>query len=124
MDAPCLVIILLFSILFLYCLVVCAVRCESNSNHRENCENRNVDGLEIKINGVVFVLRRVIRWRITARDFIKIIAVSLAPDQITLFNHQIDVRVEGCSADARAFLCVLLGQIEAITIGIGDKIKI
>ena len=82
------------------------------------------DGLELKILVGGFILRFSFRWRFPAWDFIKIITVSLALDQITLFNHQIDVCVEGRSADARAFLCVLLGQVEAITIGIGGKREI
>lgn len=82
------------------------------------------DGLELKIIISVFVLRFVFRWRFPAWNFIEIITVSLALDQIALLNHQIDVCMERRSADARAFLCVLLGQVEAITIGIGGKIEI
>ncbi|MGN0776848.1 MAG: hypothetical protein ACI4MM_09265 [Candidatus Ventricola sp.] len=82
------------------------------------------DRLELKIMVSGFVLRFGFLWRFTAWYFIEIITVSLALDQITLLNHQIDVCVEGRSADARAFLCVLLGQVEAITIGIGGKIEI
>ena len=82
------------------------------------------EGLELKIMVGGFVLRFDFRWRGSARDFIEIIAVSFALDQIPLLNHQIYVCVEGCSADARAFLCVLLGQVEVIAIGIGGKIEI
>lgn len=82
------------------------------------------EGLEIKTMVGGFVLRFAFRWRFPARDFIEIITVSLALDQIPLLNHQIYVCVEGCSTDARAFLCVLLGQVEVITIGIGGKIEI
>ena len=82
------------------------------------------EGLELKIMVGGFVLRFGFRWRVSARDFIEIIAVSFALDQIPLLNHQVYVCVEGCSADARVFLCVLLGQIEVITIGIGGKIEI
>ena len=82
------------------------------------------DGLELKIMVSGFVLRFGFLWRFPAWNFIEIITVSLALDQITLLNHQIDICVECRSADARAFLCVLLGQVEAITIGIGGKIEI
>ena len=82
------------------------------------------EGLEIKIMVGGFVLRFGFHWRFPARDFIEIITVSLALDQIPLLNHQIYVCVEGCSANARALLCVLLGQVEVITIGIGGKIEI
>ena len=108
MDAPCLVIILLFSILFLYCLVVCAVRCESNGSHRENSENRKANGLEIKIECVGFSLRRVIRWGLAARDFIEIITVSSTLDHISLLNHQIDVFMKTGSAYVRFLLRILL----------------
>ena len=82
------------------------------------------DGLELKIMVSGFVLRFGFLWRFPAWNFIEIITVSLALDQIPLLNHQVYVCVEGCSADARAFLCVFLGQIEVITIGIGGKIEI
>lgn len=82
------------------------------------------DGLETKIGVGGFILRFGFCWRFPAWDFIKIIAVSFALDQIPLLDHQVYVCVEGCSADARAFLCVLLGQVEVITIGIGGKIEI
>lgn len=82
------------------------------------------EGLEIKIMVGGFVLRFGFRWRFPARDFIEIITVSFTLDQIPLLNHQIYVCVEGRSADARAFLCVLLGEVEVITIGIGGKIEI
>ena len=85
---------------------------------------RMADGSKLKIMVGGFVLRFGFRWRVSARDFIEIITVSLALDQIPLLNHQVYVCVEGCSADARAFLCVLLGQVEVITIGIGGKIEI
>lgn len=115
---------LLFIILFLYCLAVCAVHNENNGVHNVDGNFLTADGLELKIIVSGFVLRFGFLWRFPAWNFIKIITVSLALDQITLFNHQIDVCVEGCSADARAFLCVLLGQVETITIGIGGKIEI
>lgn len=85
---------------------------------------RMADGSKLKIMVGGFVLRFGFRWRGSAWDFIEIIAVSFALDQIPLLNHQVYVCVEGCSADARVFLCVLLGQVEVITIGIGGKIEI
>lgn len=96
--------------------MVCAVRCESNSSHRENNENRKANRLEIKINGVGFILRRAVRWRLAARDFIEIIAVSSALDQIPLINHQFNVIVKCGAANTRVLLCVLLRQIEIISI--------
>lgn len=82
------------------------------------------EGLEIKIMVSGFALRFGFCGRFPARDFIKIIAVAFAFDQIALLNHQVNVCVEGRSADASAFLCVLLGEVEVITIGIGGKIEI
>lgn len=115
---------LLFVILFLYCLAVCVVLNANNGVHGVDSNFHTAEGLEIKIMVGGFVLRFGFRWRFPARDFIEIITVSFALDQIPLLNHQVYVCVEGCSADARAFLCVLLGQIEVITIGIGGKIEI
>lgn len=115
---------LLFVILFLYCLAVYVVLNAKNGVHGVDGNFHTVEGLELKIMVGGFVLRFTFRWRFPARDFIEIITVSFALDQIPLLNHQVYVCVEGCSADARAFLCVLLGQIEVITIGIGGKIEI
>lgn len=100
---------LLFVILFLYCLAVCVVLNANNDVHGVDGIFRIADGLELKIMVGGFVLRFGFRGRFPAWDFIKIIAVSFALDQISLFNHQVYVCVEGGSADARAFLCVLLG---------------
>ena len=115
---------LLFVILFLYCLAVCVVLNANNGVHGVNGKIRTAEGLELKILVGGFVLRFGFRWRFPAQYFIEIIAVSFALYQIPLLNHQVYVCVEGCSADARVFLCVLLGQVEVITIGIGSKIEI
>lgn len=115
---------LLFVILFLYCVAVCVVLNANNGVHGVDGYFHTAEGLEIKIMVGGFVLRFGFRWRFPARDFIEIITVSFALDQISLFNHQVYVCVEGCSADARVFLCILLGQVEVITIGIGGKIEI
>ena len=118
------VLYLLFVILFLYCLAVCGVLNANNGVHGADGNFRTVEGLELKIMVGGFVLRFGFRWRFPAWDFIKIIAVSFALDQISLFNHQVYVCVEGCSADAYALFRVLLGQVEVITIGIRGKIEI
>lgn len=115
---------LLFVILFLYCLAVCVVLNANIGVHGVDGYFHTAEGLEIKIMVGGFVLRFGFRWRFPARDFIEIITVSFTLDQIPLLNHQIYVCVEGRSADARAFLCVLLGEVEVITIGIGGKIEI
>lgn len=115
---------LLFIILFLYCLAVSVVREAVKGVRVVKANFRTAEESELKIVVGRFFLRFGFRWRLPTRHFIEIITVSLALDQIPLLNHQIDVCVEGCSADARAFLCVLLGQVEVITISIGGKIEI
>lgn len=115
---------LLFVILFLYCLAVCVVLNANNGVHETDGKIRTMNGLELKIMAGGFVLRFGFRWRIPAWYFIKIIAVAFALDQIALFNHQIYISVKRGSADARALLCVLLGQVEVITIGIRAEIEV
>lgn len=56
----------------------------------------------------IFVLRFGFRWRFPTRDFIKIIAIPFALDQIPFFNHQVYIVVERSPANAGVSLCVLL----------------
>ena len=71
---------LLFVILFLYCLAVCVVLNANNGVHGADGNFHTAEGLELKIMVDRFVLRFGFRWRVSAWDFIEIIAVSFALD--------------------------------------------
>ena len=79
---------------------------------------------KLKNGDGVFVLRFALRRRFSARDFIEIITVSFALDQIPFINHQVDIVVERSPANPGIFLCVLLGQIEIVSVLVGRKIEI
>lgn len=74
------VLYLLFVILFLYCLAVCVVLNANNGVHGVDGNFHTAEGLELKIMVGGFVLRFGFRWRVSAWDFIEIIAVSFALD--------------------------------------------
>ena len=79
---------------------------------------------KLKNRKCVFVLRFGFWERLPAWDFIEIIAISFALDQIPFINHQVDVVVECSPANTGVSLCVLLRQVEIITVLVRRKIEI
>lgn len=71
---------LLFVILFLYCLAVCAVLSANNGFHDVNGNFCMAEESKLKIAVGRFVLRFGFCGRFPARDFIEIITLSLALD--------------------------------------------